>query len=96
MSSKRYDEAQRMAGELGMSPNLQKVANVAGRLSADMIDAEGRREGFTVTMLDLVRCLDRDEVDCKTEEARAALFGLLALAMHSSVDNLELEPVQVQ
>lgn len=91
-----YDDAQRRQAELQLSPNLQRVANAAGNLSPEMVDTEGAKEGFTVTMFDVVQCLDRNEIDCTTEEARAALFGLLALAMHSSVDNLEFEPVQVQ
>lgn len=58
-----------------------------------MLDTEGKKAGFTVTIIELAECLDRNEVECKTTEATAALCGLLALAMHSSVENIDLKAI---
>ena len=94
--SSDYEDRQRAAAELVMSPTLQKVAvcaTVYARVGPDMDDDTA---AMNMALLKLVRAVDAGRIQFADEEAGTALFSLLGVIMHRNAADLPVEEVTVQ
>lgn len=94
MDNSDYDEVNRRAAMLQMSPTLSRAAALAQDAPFNVTDNEERRSVVTTCLVDVATSIDKGEITFSTVEARAMTIGLLTVALMIVFDgNVPVEQV---